>query len=230
MSNIKIFGLGGLGEIGKNLYVVEVDKLIFVLEAGIKNPPLEMFGVDAIIPDISYLKENKARIQGIFLSHGRDDKIGAIPLILKDLNTNVYSSSFTIEILKDSLDEEEIKLFTSCLDMGIADRMIENVLGTFEIPLGIAVNFKVNGKEYLVPMATEESSVVAAASNGKLKEAFGTGTAAVISPVGQITYKDKDYVIAGGKMGELSQKLYDEIVAIQYAEKPDPYGWVEKIG
>ncbi|UCG66498.1 MAG: branched-chain amino acid aminotransferase [Deltaproteobacteria bacterium] len=72
--------------------------------------------------------------------------------------------------------------------------------------------------------------VVAAASNGKLKEAFGTGTAAVISPVGQITYKDKDYVIAGGKMGELSQKLYDEIVAIQYAEKSDPYGWVEKIG
>ncbi|MBW1716393.1 MAG: branched-chain amino acid aminotransferase [Deltaproteobacteria bacterium] len=72
--------------------------------------------------------------------------------------------------------------------------------------------------------------VVAAASNGNLKEAFGTGTAAAISPVGQITYKDKDYVIASGKMGELSQKLYDEIVAIQYAEKPDPYGWVEKIG
>ena len=72
--------------------------------------------------------------------------------------------------------------------------------------------------------------VIAAAARGHLKEAFGTGTAAVISPVGQITYKDKDHVIAGGKMGELSQKLYDEIVAIQYAEKPDPYGWVEKIG
>ncbi len=74
------------------------------------------------------------------------------------------------------------------------------------------------------------NEIVAAASNGNLKEAFGTGTAAVISPVGQITYKDKNYLIADGKMGELSQKLYDEIVAIQYAEKPDPYGWVEKIG
>ena len=72
--------------------------------------------------------------------------------------------------------------------------------------------------------------VVAAAVDGRLKEAFGTGTAAVISPVGQITYKGKDYVVAGGKMGELSQKLYDEIVAIQYAEKEDPYGWREKIG
>ncbi len=74
------------------------------------------------------------------------------------------------------------------------------------------------------------NEVLAAASSGHLKEAFGTGTAAVISPVGQITYKDKDYIIASGKMGEVSQKLYDEIVDIQYAEKPDPYGWTEKIG
>jgi branched-chain amino acid aminotransferase len=72
--------------------------------------------------------------------------------------------------------------------------------------------------------------MISAAESGRLKEAFGTGTAAVISPVGQITYKGADYVVADGKMGELSQKLYDEIVAIQYAEKPDPYGWREKIG
>ena len=72
-----------------------------------------------------------------------------------------------VEFVKkfSNLNEEEAKLFSSCLDMRIADRMIENVLGTFEIPLGIAVNFKVNGKDYLVPMAIEESSVVAAASN-----------------------------------------------------------------
>jgi len=55
------------------------------------------------------------------------------------------------------------------------------------------------------------------------------GTAAVISPVGQMTYKGKNYVVNHGAMGELSQKLYNEIVAIQYAEKPDPYGWREKI-
>jgi len=67
--------------------------------------------------------------------------------------------------------------------------------------------------------------VVEASEDGTLKEVFGTGTAAVISPVGQITYKGKDYVISEGKMGELSQRLYDEIVAIQYAEKDDPFGW-----
>ena len=72
-----------------------------------------------------------------------------------------------IEVVKDfaDLNDEEVKLFSSCLDMGIADRMIENVLGTFELPLGIAVNFLINGKDYLIPMAIEESSVVAAASN-----------------------------------------------------------------
>ena len=71
--------------------------------------------------------------------------------------------------------------------------------------------------------------VIEAAKTGKLKEAFGTGTAAVISPVGQITYKGEDYVVANGKMGDLSQRLYNEIVGIQYGVKEDPYGWREKI-
>ena len=72
--------------------------------------------------------------------------------------------------------------------------------------------------------------VISAAKNGSLKEAFGTGTAAVISPVGQITYMGEDHIVAGSKMGEMSQRLYDEIVAIQYGEKEDPYGWRERIG
>lgn len=71
--------------------------------------------------------------------------------------------------------------------------------------------------------------VIAAAENGKLDEAFGTGTAAVISPVGLIQYKGKDYVINGGKMGEITQWLYDNITGIQYGKKPDPYHWVKVI-
>lgn len=71
--------------------------------------------------------------------------------------------------------------------------------------------------------------VIETSQNGRLKEAFGTGTAAVISPIGEITYKGKSYVISGGKMGKLSKKLYDEIVGIQYGYKPDPYGWVEEV-
>ena len=103
-----------------------------------------------------------------------------------------------------------------------------SILGgiTRDSVIKIARNWGLKIKEESVSI----DEVIAAATNGQLREAFGTGTAAVISPVGQITYEGKDHVIAGGKMGELSQRLYDEIVAIQYAEKPDPYGWVEKIG
>ena len=103
-----------------------------------------------------------------------------------------------------------------------------SILGgiTRDSVIRIVRHWGLNMKERLVSI----DEVVAAATSGRLREAFGTGTAAVISPVGHITYKDKDYVIAGGKMGELSQKLYDEIVGIQYAEKPDSYGWREKIG
>lgn len=73
------------------------------------------------------------------------------------------------------------------------------------------------------PLSINE--ITAAALNGELKEAFGAGTAAVISPVGQLTYKGRDYPVAGGAMGELSRRLYDELTAIQYGEKDDPYGW-----
>lgn len=77
------------------------------------------------------------------------------------------------------------------------------------------------------PLSIRE--VVQAAQNGKLQEAFGTGTAAVISPVGEIYYQNKNYVVAGGKMGDLSLKLYNEIIAIQYAEKEDRFRWREKV-
>ena len=71
--------------------------------------------------------------------------------------------------------------------------------------------------------------VIEAAKDGRLIEAFGTGTAAVISPVGQISYKGEDHVVSGGVMGELSQRLYNEIMGIQYGEKEEPYGWRVRI-
>ena len=70
MSKIKIFSLGGLNENGKNMYVIEVDKSIFVIDAGLKYADEHMLGIDYIIPNIEYLKENKKRVKGIFLTHG----------------------------------------------------------------------------------------------------------------------------------------------------------------
>ena len=72
MANIKILALGGLGENGKNMYVVEVDEQIFIFDAGLRYPDIDMYGVDAVIPDLTYLVERKDKIAGIFVSHGHE--------------------------------------------------------------------------------------------------------------------------------------------------------------
>ncbi len=106
MARVKIFALGGLGENGKNMYCVEVDQSLFILDAGLKYPTTELLGVDSIIPDFSYLEKNKNRIVGLFLSHGHEDHIGAVPKLLKTLNIPIYGSYFTLAILKDSLEDQ----------------------------------------------------------------------------------------------------------------------------
>lgn len=111
MSKIKIFSLGGLNENGKNMYIVEVDKDIFVLDAGLKYADDKMLGVDYIIPNYDYLKENKNRIKGIFVTHGHDSQMGAIPDIVKDIpDLDIYGTEFTLEILKHELLEENLSV------------------------------------------------------------------------------------------------------------------------
>ena len=102
---IKVFALGGLDENGKNLYVVEVNDKIFVLDAGLKYPTEDLLGVDAVIPDFTYLKENVSRVQGIFLSHGHEDHIGALPQLLSLINVPIYGTRLTMALVEDSLSE-----------------------------------------------------------------------------------------------------------------------------
>lgn len=109
MSKIKIFSLGGLNENGKNMYVVDVDNDIFVLDAGLKFADDRMLGVDYIIPNFDYLKENKKRIKGIFITHGHDGQMGAIPDILNEIpDIDVYGTRFTIDIIKEELDNKNV--------------------------------------------------------------------------------------------------------------------------
>jgi len=109
LSKIKIFSLGGLNENGKNMYIVEVDKDIFVFDAGLKYGSEQMLGIDYILPDYSYLKENEKRIKGIFLTHGHDSNMGAMADILVDLkHVNVYATKYTMEILKKDLEESNV--------------------------------------------------------------------------------------------------------------------------
>jgi len=102
-SKIKIFALGGLGENGKNMYVIEVNEKIFILDAGLKYPGDDLLGVDAVIPDFKYLVENKERIIGLFLSHGHEDHIGAVPNLLNMINIPIYGTRLTMALVEDSL-------------------------------------------------------------------------------------------------------------------------------
>ena len=105
MSKIKLFALGGQNENGKNMYVIEVDKNILVFEAGLNYATEETLGIDYIIPNIEYLKNNKERIKGIFLTHGHDENVGALADILPELEgVKVYGSKFTIDLVKEELE------------------------------------------------------------------------------------------------------------------------------
>ena len=104
MSKINIFGLGGLNENGKNMYVIEVDNDIFVLEAGLQYADEHTLGIDYFIPNVDYLKENVNRIKGIFLTHGHDENVGAIVDIVDFFpDVKIYASKFTCNIVKQEL-------------------------------------------------------------------------------------------------------------------------------
>lgn len=110
MSKIKIFALGGLNENGKNMYVVNVDENIFVFDAGLKYPSANMLGVDYIIPKFDYLKENRKKIRGIFLTHAHDGNQGAMPDIMEEFpDVPVYATKFTMTVLKMELEKYNIE-------------------------------------------------------------------------------------------------------------------------
>lgn len=105
--SIRIIPLGGVGELGKNMYVIEINKDIFVIDAGLMFPEDEMFGIDIVIPDYAYLLENKHRVRGIFLSHGHEDHTGALPYLLRDIDAPVYGTKLTIALTEAKLKEKD---------------------------------------------------------------------------------------------------------------------------
>ncbi len=110
MSKIKVFSLGGLNENGKNMYVVEVDKNIYIFDAGLKYDNEKNLGIDYIIPNFDYLIKNRKRIKGLFLTHGHASNIGAVPDILRTIKEiKVYGAKLTLEILRNSLSADMIK-------------------------------------------------------------------------------------------------------------------------
>jgi ribonuclease J len=123
--------LGGLGEFGMNMMALRFGDDIIVIDAGMMFPESELLGVDLVIPDISYLKQNRALVRAIVLTHGHEDHIGALPYILRDLNVPVYGTRFTLALVKKRLDEAGLLQSTTLREVIPGGRLVE--IGPYEI-------------------------------------------------------------------------------------------------
>ena len=112
---LKIIPLGGLNEIGKNMTVFEFGGEIIVVDCGMAFPGDDMYGIDSIIPDVTYLIKNRARIRGLFITHGHEDHVGAIPYVLKQVNMPIYCTRFTAGLIKLKLEEHGLTKSTKLI-------------------------------------------------------------------------------------------------------------------
>ncbi len=137
---LKVRFLGGVGEIGKNMTALEFGKDIIVIDAGISFPGDNMPGVDLVIPDVTYLSENKNRIRGIVITHGHEDHIGGLPYIMKDINAPVFGTKLTLTLIENKLREHKInEVSLNCIKAGSIIK-----LGCFSVEF-INVNHSIAG-------------------------------------------------------------------------------------
>ncbi len=108
LPGVKIIPLGGVGEIGKNMTVIETDEDIVVIDCGLLFPREDMLGVDYVIPDTTYLKENKKKIRAFIITHGHEDHIGATPYVLKDIDVPVFGTRLAIALIESKLEEHGV--------------------------------------------------------------------------------------------------------------------------
>ncbi|MGO9760706.1 MAG: MBL fold metallo-hydrolase, partial [Solirubrobacteraceae bacterium] len=112
-SKLRVLPLGGLGEIGKNMTVVEYDGRLIVVDVGLRFPTPEMVGIDLVLPDFSYLRERAREIEAIVVTHGHEDHLGALPWVLRELGAQaqppVYAGALTVAMARSKLEEHKLR-------------------------------------------------------------------------------------------------------------------------
>ena len=127
---LKIIPLGGLGEIGLNMMVIEFGDSLFVIDAGLMFPEDYMLGVDYVIPNMDYLKRNKTRVSGVILTHAHEDHIGAIPFLLRNLNVPVFGTAFTLGVVRHKLEERGLLASAALYEISPGEKL---KIGVFEL-------------------------------------------------------------------------------------------------
>lgn len=140
-NKVSVIPLGGLGEIGKNMWVIQYKNEILVVDAGLMFPDEDMLGIDLVIPDITYLLENREKVIGIILTHGHEDHIGALPYVIRQLNVPVYGSRLTLGLAEAKLKEHGLERKTQLIPVNAGDSM---KLGNFKVDF-INVNHSIAG-------------------------------------------------------------------------------------
>ena len=107
-SKLRIIPLGGLGEIGKNMTVIEFGNDLLLIDCGMGFPDEDMYGIDVVLPDITYLRNNASRIRGLIITHGHEDHIGAVPYVLKELDIPIYTTPLTAALIELKLEEHDL--------------------------------------------------------------------------------------------------------------------------
>lgn len=182
MDKIRFLALGGLDEDGKNMSLVEINDEIYVIDAGLKYPQTDQLGVETVIPDMSYLKQRADRVKGIFITHGHDDVMGALPYLIKEVNAPIYTTPLIALMIEDIFKENKIRntsIFRikrngrfrinsrECVAFGVT----HSIPDSFGIAISSDQGYIVHGSEYIIDFnvknASFESDIASISEIGK---------------------------------------------------------------
>ncbi|MBU4185876.1 MAG: ribonuclease J [Proteobacteria bacterium] len=214
---LKIIPLGGLGEIGLNMMAFEYGDTIFVVDAGLMFPEDYMLGVDYVVPDITYLKQNKSKVSGIVLTHAHEDHIGALPYLLKEINTPVFGTPFTLGIVKHKLEEHDLLLSTSLHEISPGEKL---EIGIFELEFIRVYHSVVDGvgiaikTPYGLIVHTGDFKISHMTENGittDLNKFARCGDKGVLALLSDSTNVEKEgYTISDKEIGKTLAKIINE--------------------
>lgn len=176
MEKIKFLELGGLDEEGRNLSVVEIDDDMYIIEVGIKYPQADQLGVEVVLPDFTYIKKNKDKLKAIFITHGHEDVMGALPYLLKEVNAPVYTTPLIALMIEDKLKQARVKnskIFKIKRDsrFKIGSRQCVSFGVTHSIPdsFGIAIHTKqgyiVHASEFMIDFNIQQAGFTTDVAN-----------------------------------------------------------------